>query len=125
MSLSRMWLVASCFAAAALGGCERPPAPAVVPGATQAESPAAHASKPSADVFVSGSEEQIVEAVQKGTDFSGEPDLQWFVVLQDIWYERSDTRPALAWEVLKRPRVKIVVGSQLAQAYRNKLIPLN
>lgn len=75
--------------------------------------------------FVGDSEEAIVEAIQKGTDFSGEPNLEWFLTLEDIWYERTASHPDFAWATLRGPRVKVVLGSQLAQAYRNRIIQLN
>lgn len=76
-------------------------------------------------VFVSGTQEEITQAVQERTDFSTEPDLEWFSLLSDIWYERTDSNPDFAWDRLRSAHVKVAVASQLAQAYRNKLIPLN
>jgi len=121
----RARIIASCLAAAAFGGCERPADAALTADQPSSQAATHVASDDAMRVFVSGSEEQIVKAVQNGTDFSTEPDLQWFSMLSDIWYERTDSHPDFAWGVLKNPRVKVVVGSQLAQAYRNKLIPLN
>lgn len=57
--------------------------------------------------------------------FSSVPDMKWFSLLLDIWYEREAAHPDFNWPVLKAPRVKVQTGSQLAQAYRNGLIPLN
>lgn len=125
-SATLVWVIGICLAAAVFGGCERSADAART--ADQANSEAAAgggASNEATRTFVSGSQQEIIKAVQEGTDFSTDPDLEWFSTLSDIWYERADSHPDFAWEVLKSDRVKVVVGSQLAQAYRNKLIPLN
>jgi hypothetical protein len=51
--------------------------------------------------------------------------MKWFSILSDVWYERETSHPNFKWSVLKGPRIKIETASQLAQAYRNQLIPLN
>jgi hypothetical protein len=121
----RARIIASCLALAAFGGCERPADAALTADQASSQVPAVIASDEAIRIFVSGSEEEIIRAVQDGTDFSTEPDLKWFSMLSDIWYERADSHPDFAWGVLKSSRVRVVVGSQLAQAYRNKLVPLN
>lgn len=75
--------------------------------------------------FVNRTEEEIVDILQERTDLAGSPDLDWYSLLLDIWYEREDTHPQLAWSVLKSARVKVVLASELAQAFRNRIIPPN
>jgi hypothetical protein len=76
-------------------------------------------------VFIDGTEAEVIRAIQDGTDFAGAPNMKWFSMLLDIWYERETAHPDFNWVVLKAPRVKVQTGSQLAQAHRNGLIPLN
>ena len=113
------------FAASVLG-CVRPEEPA-----QEYRGESSHiehrAERPAglSHVFVEGTEEEVIRAVQDGTNFAGSPDLEWFSALSDIWYERETKHKDFRWSVLKGPRVKVEIASQLAQAYRNGLMLLN
>lgn len=76
------------------------------------------------DVFVKGSESAVIDVIQENTNPSN-PDREWLKLLKDIWYERAGAHPDFAWEVLKQPRVKVTVASQLAQSYRNGLVDID
>jgi len=71
-----------------------------------------------------GSESAVIDVIQENTNPSS-PDPEWFKLLNDIWHERAVAHPDFAWEILKQPRVRVTVASQLAQSYRNGLVEID